>query len=79
MAKINKDILKEVQQEKIDQQWLKEMEKVDKETSDRLYDMNIFFDNFEGKINKVAELIEKVPDDSFVRPSKSWLNMFGIK
>lgn len=79
MAKINQDILNEVQQERIDQQWLKEMEKLDKETSDRLYDLNSFFGNFETKINKVAELIEKVPDDSVVRPSKNWLNMFGIK
>ena len=75
---INKDILNEIQQEKIDQQWLKDMEKVDKETRNNLYDLNTFFGNFETKINKVAELIEKVPDDSVVRPSKSWLNMFGL-
>lgn len=79
MAKINKDILKEIEQERIDEKWLKEMEAIDKETRNRLYDMNVFFDNFEGNINKVAELIEKVPDDSVVRPNRTWLNMFGIK
>lgn len=76
--KINPDILKEVQQEQIDRQWLKEMEKVDKETRDRLYDLDTFFDKFEGNINKVAELAEKVPVDSVVRPNKTWLEMFGL-
>jgi hypothetical protein len=77
--KINPDILKEVINSHADQKWLKEMEAIDKETRNRLYDMNVFFNNFEGNINKVAELIEKVPDDSVVRPNRTWLNMFGIK
>ena len=76
--KINPDILKEVQMDKIDQKWLNEMERIDNETSDRLYDMNKFFDNFEGNINKVAKLIENIPDDSVVRPNKTWLEMFGL-
>jgi hypothetical protein len=78
MAKINQDILKEVQMDNIDQQWLKEMEKVDRETRNNLYDLDTFFNNFEGNINKVADVIDKVPDDSYVRPSKSWLKMFGL-
>ena len=78
MVKLNPDILKEVQQDKIDQKWLNEMEKIDKETRDRLYDLDTFFDKFEGNINKVAELAEKVPVDSVVRPSKTWLEMFGL-
>ena len=78
MVKLNQDILKEVQMDKIDQQWLKEMEKVDRETRNNLYDLDTFFDKFEGNIIKVAELAEKVPVDSVVRPSKSWLNMFGL-
>ena len=75
---MNQDILKEVQMDKIDQQWLKEMEKVDKETRNNLYDLDTFFDKFKGNINKVADIIDKVPDDSVVRPSKSWLSMFGL-
>lgn len=75
---MNQDILKEVQMDKIDQQWLKEMEKVDRETRNNLYDLDTFFDKFEGKINKVADIIDKVPVDSVVRPSTSWLSMFGL-
>ena len=78
MAKINQDILKEVQKDKIDHKWMKEMEKIDRETSDRLQQMQTFFGNFDKNINKVAELVEKVPDDSVVRPSTNWLNMFGL-
>lgn len=45
----------------------------------KLEKMEELFEAFETNINRVADIIEKVPDDSCVRPSKSWLKMFGIK
>lgn len=44
----------------------------------RLERMETFFSDLEGKINKVAELIDKVPVDSKVKPSKSFLDLFGL-
>jgi hypothetical protein len=78
MAKINQDILNEVELETLDKQWLKEMEALDKQNLERLKDLDTVFQKFDNNLNKVGKLIEKVPDDSVVRPSKSWLNMFGL-
>lgn len=63
----NMRVDKEIFNEIIRESNVKKLEKMDK-----------LFDAFETNINKVAELIEKVPDDSVVRPSKTWLNMFGL-
>jgi ABC-type Fe3+-hydroxamate transport system substrate-binding protein len=38
-----------------------------------------FFNNFDQKINKVGELLDKVPNNATVKPSRSWLNIFGIE
>lgn len=78
MAKINQDILKEVELETLDKQWLKEMEALDKQNMERLKDLGTVFQKFDNNLNKIGKLIEKVPDDSVVRPSKSWLSMFGL-
>lgn len=78
MAKINQDILKEVELETLDKQWLKEMEALDKQNMERLKDLGTVFQKFDNNLNKIGKLIEKVPDDSVVRPSRNWLNMFGL-
>lgn len=44
----------------------------------RLNDLNNFFNNFDSKINKVGELIDKVPENSNYNPPKSWLEKFGF-
>lgn len=44
----------------------------------KLEKMDKLFDAFESNINKVAKLIENIPDDSVVRPNKTWLSMFGL-
>lgn len=44
----------------------------------RLNDLNNFFNNLDAKINKVGELIDKVPVISDYNPPKSWLEKFGF-
>ena len=44
----------------------------------RLNDLNNFFNDFDSKINKVGELIDKVPANSDYNPPKSWLEKFGF-
>lgn len=71
MAKINQDILNEVQT-------IKEIEALEKQNMERLKDLDTVFQKFDNNLNKVGKLIEKVPDDSVVRPNRNWLNMFGL-
>lgn len=37
------------------------------------------FDQLGEKIDHVGKLLQNLPDNAVVRPSKSWLNIFGIK
>lgn len=37
------------------------------------------FDQLGERIDHVGKLLQNLPDNAVVRPSKSWLNMFGIK
>lgn len=69
--KINQDILNEVQT-------IKEIEALEKQNMERLKDLDTVFQKFDNNLNKVGKLIEKVPDDSVVRPNRNWLNMFGL-
>ena len=73
--KINQDILKEVEAALLSS---KEIAAIDKLNSERLKDLDTVFQKFDNNLNKISELIEKVPEDSVVRPSKNWLNMFGL-
>ena len=38
-----------------------------------------FFDKLDSKLNTVGRIIEKLPANDVVKPSRSWLNIFGIE
>ena len=75
IMKINQDILKEVEATLLSS---KEIAAIDKQNMERLKDLDTVFQKFDNNLNKISELIERVPEDSVVRPNRTWLNMFGL-
>ncbi len=58
---------------KVDREILKDLGKFD----DKVKGLEIF-DDFDRKLDKVKDLIEKVPDNSIVRPNPEWLKIFNL-
>ena len=50
-----------------------------KRDADNLAKAKKLFDNFDSRLNQVGKYLDKVSDNSTVRPKKFWLSIFGIE
>lgn len=62
---------------KISQQLLGEIANT-KPVNPNLSELENHFNKIDSKLDKIAQLVDKIPDNSIVRPDKSWLSAFGL-